>query len=619
MERNTVLAVVLSAIVITVGFTIQAVFFAPEPVDPPPAQPVETDVIQRDHAEDADTDAVRPAYRPGSAAHFELIPLGEDPSRREVTIKNGVFDAVFSNAGAMLRSLKLVEHLDDGAPVEAVFTGTQEQGAFYLYLGEQFTQPIRDTFHIRQIDSLTVEFYRDFSFRGSDGEVHPDHFTITKRFAFKPNDYLFEVSVNIRNSVRQAPPLDFEGFAYTMGFEPQIGPKFEALDNRYEYRRFYTYAGGKKDNVRLRNGIFTTDDFLVWTSLAGKYFTVIGIPDSTRYRTTLIEGEEPGIPQTSKIMYSRPALRSSETTDVFRFYIGPQQMRTLSAYNRTTDNEWGIRDLNLEEAMDASTWFGWLENILKFFLDLFYRLIPNYGVAIILLTILIKVVLYPLTKKSLDSTAKMQTLNPKIQEIKEKYKGNTQKMNQAMAELYKQEKINPLGMGCLPMLLQFPIFIALYGLLNKHFELRGAVFIPGWITDLSAPDSILSFAPFTIPLLNVSDIRLLPIIYLATMILSFKMTQATSAGATQANMKFMTLGMPIILFFVLYNAPSGLLLYWTVMNVFTMLQQKFVNQRKMHKVEEEKKAAPKFAVVQGGKKKTDGRKPKQIKGPGKKK
>ncbi len=615
MERNTLLAVVLSAIVITVGFSIQAIFFAPDPVDAP--TPVRTQVSVEDT--DVREAEVRPVYQPGSLEHFELIALGENPSHRIVSIKNGVFDASISSAGAAVRSLKLLEHLDDGVPVEAIFTGSEDQGAFYMYLGEQFTQPIVDTFHVRQVDSLTVEFYRDFSYRDADGDVNPDHFTITKRYTFKPDDYLFEIAVNIKNSTRNTPPLDFNGFAYTMGFEPQVGPEFDALDNRYEYRRFYTYAGGKKDNIRMRNSIYTTDDFLVWTSLAGKYFTVIGIPDSTRYRTTLIEGEEPGIPQTSKIMYTRPALRSSESTDVYRFYIGPQQSRTMSIYNRTADNEWGLRDLNLQEAMDASTWFGWLENILKFFLDMFYRLIPNYGIAIILLTILIKVVLYPLTKKSLESTAKMQTLNPKMQEIKEKYKGNTQKMNQAMAELYKEEKINPLGMGCLPMLLQFPIFIALYGLLNKHFELRGAVFIPGWITDLSSPDTVFSFAPFSIPFVGWSDIRLLPIIYLGTMVYSFKMTQATSAGASPANMKMMTIGMPIILFFVLYNAPSGLLLYWTVMNIFTMLQQKFVNQRKLHQIEDEKKEPPKFALLQGGKKKSNGNKKiKQTKGKGRK-
>ncbi len=598
MERNTILAVVLSAIVIAVGLSIQATFFPPEPIEPPPEQPVETEV-EEPEVETVDHTRLE---------HFELVPIGEDPPVDEVNIHNQVFDATFSNRGAVLTSLKFLDHLDDGEPVEAVFTGSEEQAAFYTYLGEQYEDPITDTFHVNMKDSLTVEFYRDFSYVNNDGEVHDDHFRISKLFTFKPEEYLFEISVNIKNSTRGAPPLDFDGFAYTMGFEPQLGPEFLELDGRYDYRHFYTYAGGNKEHITIDNETHTTDEYLAWTSLAGKYFTVIGIPDETRYRTTLIEREKTGLPQASKIMYSRPMLRSSDTTDRFRFYIGPQQSNVMSVYNNADENAWGLSGLHLEEAIDQSTWFGWLENILKFFLNFFYQIVPNYGVAIIMLTIFIKVVLYPLTKKSLESSARMQKLSPKIQEIREKYKGDTQKINQATAELYKQEKINPLGMGCFPMLLQFPIFIALYGLLNKHFELRGAVFIPGWITDLSSPDSILSFAPAQIPLIGWSDIRLLPIIYLVTMIFSFKLTQGgAAAGGGQMNMKFMTLIMPLVLFFVLYNAPSGLLLYWTVMNLLTMLQQKYIKQKKEHDQEEQKEPAKKLSQA-----KSKSGKPKKI-------
>ncbi len=591
MDRNTLLAVVLSAIVITVGLSIQSIFFSPEPVETP-----RTEVA----APIPETPEEAPApFRPETVEGFTLTALGDDPPKQTVTVDNGVFTAAFSTAGAFMQSLKLNEHLDQGVPVEAIFSGPNDPGAFLLYLGNQYEAPVTDTFHVRRVDNLTVEFYRDFSYIDQTGEVSPDHFTITKRFTFKPQDYLFEMRIHIRNSVRTALPLDFAGFAYTTGFEPQVGPTFDELDNRYEYRRFYTYAGGKKDSVRIRNGIYSTDDFLAWTSLAGKYFTVIGIPDTTRYQTILLEGTAEGIPSTSRLLYSRPAPRSSEITDVFRFYIGPQQRSALTIYNRTTDNEWGLRDMNLEEAMDASTWFGWLENILKFFLDLFYRLVPNYGVAIILLTLLIKVVLYPITRKSFQSTAKMQALNPKMQEIRTKHKDNPKKMNQEVAELYKREGVNPLGAGCLPMLLQFPIFIALYGLLNKHFELRGAVFIPGWITDLSQPDTIFSFAPAQIPIVGWSDIRLLPIIYLGTMILSFKFTtQSTAAsGPSQMNMKFMTYGMPVVLFFVLYSAPSGLLLYWTVMNLVSTVQQRYITQKSKHKTETAESAPSNAAKI----------------------
>ena len=205
-------------------------------------------------------------------------------------------------------------------------------------------------------------------------------------------------------------------------------------------------------------------------------------------------------------------------------------------------------------------------------------MIPNYGVAIILLTILIKLLLQPLAKRGMDSTAKMSALTPKINEIKEKYPDDPEAQNAAMAKLYKEEKINPMG-SCLPMLIQFPIFIALYGLLNTNFDLRGSMFIPGWIPDLSIPDTIFTL-PFSLPFLG-SQIHLLPILYCISMIFSMKITQSGSqAGAQQGMMAFMTYGMPIIFFFIMYNAPSGLLLYWSTVNVISIGQQIFVNRKK---------------------------------------
>jgi YidC/Oxa1 family membrane protein insertase len=295
--------------------------------------------------------------------------------------------------------------------------------------------------------------------------------------------------------------------------------------------------------------------------------------------------------------FSRPAYRTASGRDVFRFYVGPQLKQHMAIYNDAQDNAFGLSNLHLEKALDTSSWLGWLETILKWLLQFFHNLIPNYGVAIILLTILIKIVLYPFSRKSMQSTSKMQALQPKMEELRAKYKDNPTKLNQEMGELYKREKINPLG-GCLPMLFQFPIFIALYGLLNKHFELRGAMFIPGWIEDLSLPESIFHFSSFSLPFIG-SDIRLLPILYGASMIFSFKISQAGGAS-TQSGMtgKFMMYGMPIMFFFILYNAPAGLLLYWMVMNVISIGQQVYMNKKRTR----DAKSGPKLTLHHQGKK-----------------
>jgi YidC/Oxa1 family membrane protein insertase len=146
----------------------------------------------------------------------------------------------------------------------------------------------------------------------------------------------------------------------------------------------------------------------------------------------------------------------------------------------------------------------------------------------------------------------------------------------AMAEFYKKEGYNPLS-GCLPMLLQFPIFLAMYNLFNNHFDLRGAMFIPGWIPDLSVPESVFHFENFTLPILGWTDIRLLPFIYVGSQLLYGKVTQ-TPDQQGNAQMKIMMYALPIVFFFVLYDVPSGLLVYWIMSNVLTMVQQLTINK-----------------------------------------
>jgi YidC/Oxa1 family membrane protein insertase len=196
----------------------------------------------------------------------------------------------------------------------------------------------------------------------------------------------------------------------------------------------------------------------------------------------------------------------------------------------------------------------------------------------------VKAVLFPLTKNGSVSAAKMQELQPKIKELQDKYKGNPQKLNQEMAEFYKKEGYNPMS-GCLPLLIQFPIFIAMYNLFNNHFDLRGAMFIPGWIPDLSQPEAILSFPMVNLVVWKIEALRALPIIYLFSQLFYGKYAQTTSPGQSGTQMKLMMYGMPIMFFFILYNTPSGLLVYWIISNVLSIGQQVVINnvlkQRKL--------------------------------------
>ena len=395
---------------------------------------------------------------------------------------------------------------------------------------------------------------------------------------------MIELKISIENTVNEYPALNYDGYAYTLGFGPQIGPEFVKLDRRNEYREYWYYVDGDRKKVKFKDDVSQINNRVTWAGIGGKYFAVIAYPDTTQYRITYDTRSIEGMNERSSFYFSRPEIKSSKNTDVFRFFIGPKKQDVLTRYNDPAKNAYNLADVHLEEIASRRFFLiHWLAEFLKFFLELFYRVIPNWGVAVILLTILIKAILFPLTRKSYDSTSKMQALQPKMNELREKYKNNPQKLNQEMAAMYKKEGVSPLG-GCLPMLLQMPFFFAMYSLLNNYFELRGAVFIPGWITDLSSPESVWDFSALgSIPFVKWSNLRVLPFIMLITTFLQSKIMQSPGTDSSGKNMKMMTYMMPIMFFFILYELPSGLVLYWTMQNIFTVAQQWYINYRRKKK------------------------------------
>ncbi|MDR0524898.1 MAG: membrane protein insertase YidC [Spirochaetaceae bacterium] len=556
MEKRTLLAVVLSVLVITGFWIIQGIFFPPP--EPPP--PTEQSPVSGGPGVPNGTTAIS-----GSTSGTEAIAPAEEPvAEQTVAIDTALLTVQLSNAGGDITSFKLKEHQDGDDRVEMILSGSQEAHAFTIAFGTMQVEPVRSRFYVNRLSDYAVEFYRDFT--TPEGGT----FRLAKRYEFKPNEYMFELTITLDGG-HSVSSFNFSGVAYTLGFGPQIGPKFEKLD-QYEYRNYYTFTNGKqKQEKATENPIVNHPS---WAAIAGKYFAFIAIPYANQYELIFSAKPEPGIASASRLYLTRPAV-NGRAEDTYRFYLGPKNQSSLGIYNNG-NNAFNLRDMELIKVANTSGILTPLENLLKWILTLFYRIAPNYGIAIIFLTLLVKLLLFPLTKKSSESTLRMQTLAPKIKEIQEKYKDNPQKMQMEVAEFYKKEGYNPLA-GCLPLLLQFPIFIAMYNLFNNHFDLRGALFIPGWIPDLSLPESVFNFAPAQIPLLGWSDIRILPFIYVGSQLLFGKVTQ-TPDQQGNAQMKMMFYAMPIIFFFVLYNVPSGLLLYWIMSNVLSLGQQIIINK-----------------------------------------
>jgi len=584
MEKRTILAVVLSMVIMLGFFFLQDYLFPPnrniepqgtatsqETVEPQaPAEVRGSPVPETGELVLGLPQEEEPRDLPRLPEADEFIPL------ETVTIETDFIKVLLTNAGGNVVSFQLKRHQDGNGPVEMILTGNGESQAFAVAFGNQedvISKRVKSeerNFRVRRVSDLIVEFSRDFM--SSQG----GYFTMVKRYEFKPSEYMFELTITMDGG-RSMSGFNFRGASYTLIFGPQIGPRFVKLDQRSEYRNYMTYRGKVKNEKVGEKEPLLISNQPSWAAITGKYFTLIAMPYTSQFDLAFSTSRaESGIPNTSRLFITRPASGGSRIEDKYHFYLGPKNQENLNIYQRG-DNGFKLRETGIIEVAATKGFLSPVENVLKWFLILFHRMVPNYGIAIIFLTILVKIIMFPLTKKGSESTIRMQALAPKIKEIQAKFKDNPQKMNAEVAAFYKKEGYNPLS-GCLPMLLQLPIFIAMYNLFNNHFDLRGAMFIPGWIPDLSVAEAIYNFPnDYKLPLLGWTALRLLPFLYVGSQLLYGKVTQTPDQkGNTQ--MKFMLYAMPVIFFFILYDMPSGLLLYWIMSNVLTMVQQVGLNK-----------------------------------------
>lgn len=562
MEKNTLIAIVLSTIVLITFTVLQTVVFPPKPVEEVVVEqeiPLATEIAEN---EGVSSGTLAMAYSDDE----------ESLQEEEIVILTNKAKITLSNRGGDVIGYELLEHRDGESGVDMADNVSAQNRAFSIAFGGAENGIIQDLFHVKKIDDYTVGFYKTFQDSRSGGK-----YILAKQYTFKPDDYLFRLDVTVEGSDGMN-RLSFGDTAYTIRTSPQIGPFYNAKSNRYENRTFMSFDGSKKKKQILKaNETKLYENEFTWTGVGGKYFEILGIPVQPETMLDVLYSTKVEVDDyaNAQVMLTRKAIMESSTQDSYYFYVGPRTEKNLKIYNNAQDNAWGLSNLKLNESLESTGILSWLESILKWCMELIYKIIPNWGVSIIILTILIKILLFPLTKKSSMGTLKMQELQPKIQEIQDKYKEQPDKLNMEMSKLYKESGYNPLS-GCLPLLLQFPLIFAMYNLFNNYFEFRGAMFIPGWIPDLSIGDIVP--LPRNLPILG-SQMHLLPIIYLASQLLFGKITQSSAAaGGNNTQMKIMMYGMPIMFFFIFYNAPAGLLLYWTVSNILQLFQQMIINR-----------------------------------------
>jgi YidC/Oxa1 family membrane protein insertase len=372
----------------------------------------------------------------------------------------------------------------------------------------------------------------------------------------------------------------FNGDGYAIGLEYQAqntsGSRVEGTiqlvekskyvkvenESSYDVHGPTTFADDALHTQKLKDlekGAISYSKNILWSGFEDKYFLSAVLAQNGSMAA--VQVKQNGEYVENIISSPKVSLGPGEAATIsYRVFMGPKDFDVLKAQGNS-----------LEEVID----FGWFSAIAKpllHTLKFFYRYVGNYGIAIIIITVILKVLFYPLTNKSFKSMKEMQKLQPKMEALKEKFKNDREAMNKAVMEMYKTHKVNPMG-GCLPMIIQIPVFFALYKALMFSIELRHAPFML-WINDLSAPDALFGVIPKGIPLLGGFPVGPLPLLMGATMVIQQKMTPSNMDPA-QAKMM---MALPFIFTFMFFNFPSGLVLYWLVNNILTIAQQFYINK-----------------------------------------
>jgi YidC/Oxa1 family membrane protein insertase len=336
----------------------------------------------------------------------------------------------------------------------------------------------------------------------------------------------------------------------------------------YTYSESYARMGGELENFSIDSEESVRpvpmNGKTEWIATRTKYFLSAIIPVESKTTGAVFGGKGVQVDDVLERRYNTSmicAVSDNNIDDSFRVYMGPLDHSVLSDY----DN--GLDDLIMNHGWYERTFRPISLLILKVF-KFFQLFIPNYGIVIILFSILVKIVVYPLTKKSYQSMKEMSKVQPLLTELREKYKSDPQRLNKETMKLYKEHGINPLG-GCLPMLLQLPLLGALFIVFRSTIQLRGASFIPGWIDDLSRADTVFTL-PFSLPMYG-DQFNILPILMAGSMMFQSKMTMQ------DPKQKAMVYIMPIFMLLIFNQFPSGLNLYYTLFNVLSILQQKFID------------------------------------------
>ena len=545
----------------------------------PQAEPLpDADVEIADVADDsvpvaprAPVDAPVAAADPVATVEVDAVPEADLPPAEIVTLTNAVFAVDFTSHGGGVAAVRLFDFdaaVDArGVPLALDFAdapalryenlpGIQGMGVFSLH-------PLADGSGIRMTkESPYIRLIRTILLTDGYELLVRDRFENLTDSAV----VLSEPRLHSGHMALQEAGPGMRGMSY-------LGVDFLPVDQRrviHTGRRVRNYFGvpGGCGSPDMRHVPMTASERLeepaAWAAVKNKFFVQILEPVVGLHAVTIHAERRPGdafvvenIAAALELPMWELAGDAAIETEI-RYYAGPKKYSIL----RRAGNQWA-------DVMEFGRFFKWICQLLLPVLNGIEAVVPGgYGVAVILLTVIVKLLFWPVTHKGTESMKRMQALQPELKKLREKYKKDPKKLQEQQMLLYREHKVNPLA-GCIPMVIQIPVFIGLFTVLRSAVELRYARFL--WIQDLSEPEGLLAgVLPFPAGGLNI-----LPLIMTATMVLQQRLTPTAGDPQQQKMMAFM----PVMMLFIFYNMPSGLVLYWSVSQALSILQL-FLQRRK---------------------------------------
>ncbi len=545
--KNALLAFVLSFIIL---FGWQYFFPAPE--------------VQQTNKEtpQAQTQPTAPDREtvPAPQANQGKQIIQDIPEARDIKIDTPLYSMVIDEQGGGVKHFLLKQYRQENNPDSPPVELVKEENIAELPIQFSLAQGNESELPLYKADKDSIILTKDNESATLKMVAQLDGgLEVVRTMTFHPDSYLVDMDYQVRNKGK-AKTVILPALALTGK------PGKQDSKNPMRMARLFhgtsAYVDNQLHEVKgkqlAKEGTKNFQGEVSWAGYGDNYFLMAMIPTTKGKHSVTMSGSE----DKARVVLSEGALTLAPETMAnytYKIFFGPKKLTTLKEHG-----------YDLVKAIHLGM-FDILAKPMLWTLNFFHNIFGNYGVAIILVTILIKLIFWPITNKGMKSMKNMQKLQPKITKLREKYKNDPTKMNQEMMALYKTYKINPLG-GCLPMLIQIPFFFALYKVLLSSIELRHAPFML-WINDLSAPDRLM-ISGVDIPF--VHGIPVLTLLMGASMYFQMKTTPTTVTDPTQAKiMQFL----PVVFTFMFLNFASGLVLYWFTNNLLSIAQQRAIHKQ----------------------------------------